>query len=56
MSFLLRFLEQLFCLHGDSIRVTDRKTGRHYTECMSCLKQSPGIHEYKRGDVIRPAL
>ena len=46
---MIRWLEQLFCLH-EFTRVTDRTQGsltlgRHYLECIKCLKQTPGIYQ-----------
>lgn len=46
---MIRWFERLFCDH-EFTRVTDRTPGsptlgRHYLECMNCLKQTPGIYQ-----------
>jgi hypothetical protein len=41
---MFHWLKQLLCPHtGDTLTRRDRETGRMYTECVKCGKQSPGV-------------
>lgn len=40
---MFRFLEQLFCPHKDKLTRRDSDTGRMWTECMNCGKESDGV-------------
>ena len=40
---LAPFVLRLFCSHRESILKVDSKRKRVYTECIRCLRKSPGI-------------
>lgn len=51
MNWILRKLAQLFCFCPAPLTKVEMRTGRMYTECPKCLRESAGVrfeplHDY----------